>query len=387
MAAAIPWDELRDVPRRQLRVLDPMLGSGTTVAVARALGHRALGFDTDPLAVLIARAWCEDVDTKRLVVAARRVLRRARSLHAEMGDRDAYPRGADDETRRFIRYWFDRRNRRELTALSVAILRVKDVATRVLLQCAFSRLIIAKQAGASLALDLAHSRPHRVDDKATVVRPLSAFLDEIKRLCSTAPFDGTTIAPRARVEEGDARAMPVKDSSVDVVITSPPYMNGIDYQRTTKFSLVWFGYTVRDLRRVRKENVGTEAGGRAVDLTEAQRKALRAMGSTRRLPERTTRILAKYVRDMDAAMGEIARVLTPGGRAVIVIGDSTVRNTYVRNSKALLALAEAAGLQLVGIKRRRLPPNRRYLPPPRRRDDLLDARLRTEAILHLRKCP
>ncbi len=37
-----------------LRVLDPMTGSGTVLAVARAKGHRAFGFDLDPLAVLLA---------------------------------------------------------------------------------------------------------------------------------------------------------------------------------------------------------------------------------------------------------------------------------------------------------------------------------------------
>jgi tRNA G10 N-methylase Trm11 len=39
---------------RPLRVLDPMVGSGTVLAVARAKGHRAYGVDLDPLAVLLS---------------------------------------------------------------------------------------------------------------------------------------------------------------------------------------------------------------------------------------------------------------------------------------------------------------------------------------------
>ncbi len=42
---------------KRLRVVDPMVGSGTTVVTARILGHHAIGFDTDPLALLIAKAW------------------------------------------------------------------------------------------------------------------------------------------------------------------------------------------------------------------------------------------------------------------------------------------------------------------------------------------
>lgn len=385
MAAAIPWEELSAEPGRRLRVLDPMAGSGTTLAVARALGHEAIGFDTDPLAVLIARAWCEDVDAARLRHVARSVLERSVSAAARLRVADAYPMGADEETRQFIRYWFDRQNRKELCALSGAILRVRDERLRVLLSCAFSRLVIAKQAGASLALDLAHSRPHRVLNKTTIVRPFTAFLNEVERICDVSPFDGSADVPPARVQQGDARALPLEDGFAEVVITSPPYLNGIDYQRTTKFSLVWLGYSVRDLRRIRTENVGTEAAGRETELTEAQRDALRAMGATSKLQPRMVRILGKYVKDMDRAIREMSRVLSPGGRAVIVIGDSTIRGTYVKNSKALLALATASGLDSERVCRRRLPPNRRYLPPPRSQTEQLDSRLRTEAILYLRK--
>jgi ribosomal protein L11 methylase PrmA len=61
MASEIVW---RKLPERagRLRVLDPMAGSGTTLVAARMRGHEAIGFDRDPLAVLIAGAWASDVD-------------------------------------------------------------------------------------------------------------------------------------------------------------------------------------------------------------------------------------------------------------------------------------------------------------------------------------
>lgn len=159
-----------------------------------------------------------------------------------------------------------------------------------------------------------------------------------------------------------------------------------DYQRTTKFSLVWMGHGVKGVRRLRSENIGTEASGVDVETTQAQRGALRAMGAAdARVPARTARILCKFVRDMDGALQEIARVLVPGGRAVIVIVDSTIRSAEIRNSRALLVLAASRGLEKISVRRRRLPPNRRYLPPPRRRAARFDNRLRTEVILHLRK--
>ena len=54
-----------------LRVLDPMVGSGTVVAVAQASGHEALGFDTDPLAVLVARVWTTPIHLEVISEKAR----------------------------------------------------------------------------------------------------------------------------------------------------------------------------------------------------------------------------------------------------------------------------------------------------------------------------
>ena len=80
-------------------------------------------------------------------------------------------------------------------------------------------------------------------------------------------------------------------------------------------------------------------------------------------------------------------MLVPEGRAVIVVGDSTMRGVYVRNSKALAYLSECHGFRVTSLRRRNLPPNRRYLPPPSSHDSgpMLQSRLRTETVLDLTK--
>jgi hypothetical protein len=116
---------------------------------------------------------------------------------------------ADEETRGFVRYWFNRTNRRQLAALARAIAEVPKRRVREILWCAFSRLIITKQAGASLALDVAHSRPHKVSDK-TVIRPIEQFDAAVRAVVSAIPFRTPHSTPRARIKKADARKLPVE---------------------------------------------------------------------------------------------------------------------------------------------------------------------------------
>ena len=219
-----------------LRVLDPMSGSGTVLAVARSKGHRAIGVDIDPLAVLISKVWTTPVDSKTLQDQASAVLDHARSLFASLRTRDAYPQNSDDETQRFVRYWFDDYARRQLASLATVIREVQDDTIRNALWCAFSRLIITKQSGASLAMDLSHSRPHR-SFKYAPSKPFRKFLSAVDRVARNCIDSATRdFGPATRVYEGDARNLSLDDGSIDLILTSPPYLNAIDYLRCSKFS-------------------------------------------------------------------------------------------------------------------------------------------------------
>lgn len=386
-AGSIPWGILEAKNGARLRVLDPMVGSGTTAVVARALGHEAIGFDTDPLAILLAQVWCDDVNPDAVRRRAMRVLERATSSARSLRLSEAYPRNADKETKSFTRYWFDGTNRRQLTALADAIRATRGTSVRRLLWCAFSRLIITKQASAAMALDVAHSRPHRVEDR-TPIRPFEHFIRAVETVLKACPFiRGETDHPPAVIQPGDARQLPLEDESIDVVITSPPYLNAIDYLRGHKFSLAWLGHRVGDLRDVRATNIGTEvaAGDHLRDPVVAA--AMRRLGKLNGLPARERGQIGRYLADMSVVLGEIHRVLKSGGEAVLVVGDNTRRGVFIKNSNAIVHLGELRGLELVQRRQRALPPNRRYLPPPSgtRSGESLDGRLRKEVLLTFAK--
>jgi tRNA G10 N-methylase Trm11 len=384
MAPSIVWDSLSEADR-PLRVLDPMSGSGTTLVCARAKGHYAMGCDTDPLSLVIARAWCSDVNCERLNHRATLVLERARDIAQQLNYEKAYPKGADEETRQFVDFWFDDENRRQLAALSTCIARVRCEVEKTLLWCAFSRLIITKSVGVSLATDVSHSRPHKVY-KVAPIRCFDSFQKAVEQVAHHSPFqvgdDSKASYPAADVRFGDVRRLPIESKSVDMIITSPPYLNAIDYLRGHKLSLVWMGHCIEDIRRLRSENIGSEVSYHS-RIEGAMLDAIEAMGGSHDLDNRRMGMMTRYAHDMNRALGECARVLRRNGYAIFVVGDSSVRGVFIRNSDGVIELAANHGFSLVSRVVRPIAENRRYLPPPdsQQSGKRLQSRMREEVIL------
>ncbi len=386
MAPELVWQELPDhLPK--LRVLDPMAGSGTTLVTAKLRGHEAIGFDRDPLAVLIARTWMANVQIEGVKQKAKEVLTKARLRARNMKVAKAYPRHSDKETKAFVRYWFDKTNRIQLASLSESISRLHDPAMRDLMWCAFSRLIITKKIGASRAMDVSHSRPHRSYDQAPI-RAFDKFEQAIQYVIKAAPFPNIkNDGPDGSVNFADARHLPLEDESVDIVITSPPYLNAIDYIRGHKFSLIWMGHSIGKLRIVRATNMGAETIARKEDDDTLTERVMGLMCPVETLSIRNAGILRQYVRDMSCILSEVKRVLRPNCKAIFVLGNCNVRETFVQNSKCVEGLACELGMVVEKVRSRPLPENRRYLPPPESltAGKALKRRMREEVIITLIK--
>jgi tRNA G10 N-methylase Trm11 len=357
-------------------VLDPMMGSGTVVRVAAEAGHRAFGRDIDPLAVLMTRVWTTPIDPQRLRVAARELVDEARELSPERID---LPWIDDDaETAAFGVYWFAEEQRRHLRQLSACLHRRNDVIGDAL-RVALSRIIITKNRGASLAHDVSHSRPHRVAQTNTY-HVFEGFLESVHRLARRLEEE----PPRGWVDvaRGDARVTGIDAQTVDAVITSPPYLNAIDYIRGHRLALIWFGYRLRDLRAIRRRSIGAErAPEQSVD-PELLDEIFRILEIPPDFPRRERRVLARYVMDLDAMLREVHRVLKCGGIAVVVIGNSYIKGSFVRNSRSIAHILRRLGFDHVAHFSRPILPSRRYLPPPARAGmNDLEHRMRREVVL------
>src|SRR5207249_3721508 len=171
-------------------------------------------------------------------------------------------------------------------------------------------------------IDISHSRPHRVRETGAS-KPFEQFLQQVQRVASACEqVRKIASGGSATVRRADARRLPLSAEVVDLAITSPPYLNAIDYLRGHKFSLVWMGWTIGGLREVRSRNIGSEKGIGSARLKRIDRDALESAGDIQELAPRYQAMVTRYVRDLRMMMTELARVLKPGGLAVLVIGDS-----------------------------------------------------------------
>ncbi|WP_260272430.1 hypothetical protein [Propionibacterium freudenreichii] len=378
MAPDIAIDHLDSVEgESELVVLDPMCGSGTVLAAAADRGHAARGFDVDPLAVLMSSVATQAVDTDDVVAEAERVCALARASSQDE------PRWDDPETRKFAEYWFAASQRSQLNRLSRELDGVGDDAVRQALQLALSRIIVTKAPKASLAADTSHSRPHRVMTESSydVYRGFESSVASLKKL-----LDQRSIVGQVEVSRGDARALSLPDASVDLIITSPPYLNAIDYLRGHKMSLIWFGHTIPELRKIRSNSIGAERSldGESLKQVDDMVSFVEDAANDRsKLPLAT---IVRYAHDLTLFSRELHRVCREGAEVVTVIGNSTLRGNYIQNDVLVRKAYEAAGFSVRDRTERELPESRRYLPVrTSNAASSLSKRMRTEVVLTVEK--
>lgn len=358
-----------------INVIDPMCGSGTVLSAAVNRGQNAVGVDIDPLAVLMSKVATTHIDVDRLTAAAENV--------ALIAERDAgVVPWTDNETDRFVDYWFGPAQRADLVALISAINGVTDNTISAALRVAMSRIIITKTPQASLAADTSHSRPHRVltDSNYDVLAGFRRSVKVLSKLLLARDVRGT-----AQVTRGDSRLLDgVHSGSMDLAVTSPPYLNALDYMRGHKMALVWFGHSIADLRALRGRSIGAE---RALDVAplpyvnDLVSFIESDVAAKERLPQGTLR---RYASDMVGFASAIARVLKPSADVILVVGNSTLRGNYIRNDLIAQHALENAGFVLSSRQQREIPATSRYMPINTASDSsALRNRMRHEVVLRM----
>lgn len=341
-------------------VADPFLGTGTTSVTAKFNGIDSVGFEPHPYVCSVARTkLATDLDTGTIWAEMCAVVDHAESESATQMDDATYPE--------LVYKCFTMPVLARLTAIKHAI---SDVSNPDILN--FLNLALAKTlrqvttAGAGWPYIAPSKYAKRTVQRNPVTefeRAASAMIDDLRYLQTlNPPYSQHTVINAGAAEMQDY----IDPESVDIIVTSPPYLNNYDYADRTRLETYFFGIynswadITQNVRRKLMVSATTQiATGPMAHLTNLPEISVNLPETYEYLAPRINQLtnirtekpgrktydimVAGYFEDMLPIMRASYGVLKPGGRCVMVIGDSAPYGVHVETEHAVGMMALEVG--------------------------------------------
>jgi len=372
----VPWiagfssDFVRDVLNKYLQdkgtVLDPFSGVGTTLVEAILLGHNAIGFEINPYAAHACRTKVNayQINAKRL---GHEILR-FQTFYSDKTLRDYVPKSTPPKGFKTRSQFYSPMVLHKVLILQDFIDTIEDSNLRDLFKLAFASTMVRYSNYSyepSLGRRVSAGKPeiHDFPVGRTTLNKLLEMAKDISWFQEGLP-------------QGPPNAQIVNDSffkyqeyldpaSIDLMVTSPPYLNNYHYNRNTRPQLYWLGYAERpkDLKPLEHSNFGKywqtvrEQDKLELEFSLPNADLEERLRTLRKLkPEKGiyggngwANYAASYFNDCHAFAKAIKCVLKPGAAALVVIGNSILQGVMIPTDQYFGKIAESIGLELVRI--------------------------------------
>lgn len=328
-------------------VLDPFMGSGTTNLEALLLGRRTIGVDVDPFSRMLARAKTTPISHRTLKSAQQYLTDYLHDYrpNSYLADIPSFP---------YRDNWFTHTVLKELSYIKNGIESEFKGKVKEFLLITFSSIIrkVSQADNQCTRTVIRKSRPKHIKEGDPIELFLKRLADNISGMTEYHKDVGNQISIDipSRASATDLSKYP--KNSIDLAVTSPPYVNAVDYPRTHQLEMYWLGLATGSLRDYKVQHVGTEV----VSAEEYRTLALTGISSAdeviRKIYQADNRrafIASKYIKDMIKNMREVHRVLKQGGRYVIVVGSNTIRSHTFENWRYLQDAAPTIGFEVEGV--------------------------------------
>ena len=332
-------------------ILDPFVGAGTTLLAAKQRGIPAQGFDLSPLAVLATRVKITPLSTTEL----RRGLD---ALHLKI--EEARLHFETPKHPELILKAFDGPVLHELDLLLSAVrsIRLSEKLRDFLILAVLKIVPLFSKAVAT------GGWLKWVEKEADPSSVLAAFEAQ-----TTQMADDLNITPRSQghrfwqVRKADSRELPVADGRFSAVITSPPYPNRHDYTRVFGVELLLGLLSWEETRSVRYQSIHSHPearplrfGAEAFVPPQELKKAVQDL-ENQGADSRVTKMLIGYFLDMYLCLKECQRIVRPGARIALVVGNVQYGGLSIPVDEWISEIGNQIGLRQEGILVTRLRGN------------------------------
>jgi DNA modification methylase len=338
-------------------VCDPFMGSATTLVEAIVHDRKAYGTDINPVAALIARAKTTPIAPALLKKEVEEILR---DLHFVIETDQKQMRLMDYRGKPFeiktldhqrIDYWFPEKQKHYLAIILSRISAVKDPKISDFLLCGFSNILKL------CSRWLMKSVKPTIDKDKMIADAYKSFSTQVRRMVKKNEEFFMLVGRKKQIEcivdNVDARRMNLKNNSVTLIVTSPPYVTSYEYADLHQLSALWLEYA-RNLPEFRKGFIGSiqkENGPR--DLYS--RLGKETVEKLYEINKREANGVTQYFYELQQCFEEMYRVLKEGGRAAIVVGDTDLRKVKIQNASVFIETMEAIGFKKHDIILRPIP--------------------------------
>jgi DNA modification methylase len=325
-----------NIPARS-KVVDNFVGSGTTMLACRESGVACQGFDLSPLAVMVSRAKIASYKSERLINILDQITNRVTQS----------PQQGLEFQERLLKA-FTKEELCILSPLSNSIKRLHNPERSFFF---LSFLSTAHKFSRAIP-DGGWFRWAEWPDQSTKI--LEAFKTNSRSMIADVQavnWQNSDLIYEAK--RADARKLPIPDSSVDAVITSPPYANRHDYSRIFHIDLLLLGLSEEGVTRLRHGSVRSNVEAKYPDgyerkLSRYEEPSL-LVAILSQIPseadERIIPLLKGYFQDMYLSLLEVARILRTGGHVAYVIGNVRHGGVMVPVDEILGQIAPQVGLE------------------------------------------
>jgi DNA modification methylase len=338
-------------------IMDPFSGCGTVLVQAKLNGIKSFGVELNPLLQFVADTKVNSWDiSPEEIITVYKSLRYNKSgnspsflkshLHFRNGVLDNLLK-----IKQAINSFIPKGNEQE---------KIKNI-----LRLAFSAILI-DSSNLKRSPCLGYDKTKDVRDDAPMVlfdKKVHQISDDIRLLQRDM---AKYLKTRCHIELGNSATFEFSDK-YDLVITSPPYMNGMDYVINYKIEMAWLDFVENssEAKKIKDEmvvcdNVSkglirrfSEKNGRYTNewienIKHDITKGIRIRGNYRRkdMPE----IVHKYFDDMYHIMKNVARAINKKGRFILVIGDSLIADVYVPTDLIIAKIGNDLGLEVESIE-------------------------------------